>query len=116
MSLGTLNVFHCSNIVQDISSTATSGGTTTLTINSNYQQIFTGSSAHTVRLPVVTTLTNGFSFMICNLSSQSITIQTSGQVTKSTMSSGTWSELTCIDTTGGTGTASWISRSGGAAS
>jgi len=54
--------------------TATAGGTTTLTSSSNIVQVFTGSSNQTIKLPATTALL-GMTFVICNLSSGTLTIQ-----------------------------------------
>lgn len=60
------------------STTATSGGTTTLTANSTTYNIFTGTQNHTVQLPSATTLTTGHRFMIDNDSTQTIQIKDGG--------------------------------------
>lgn len=88
-------------------STATAAGTSTLVIGSAYEQFFTGSTTQTVVLPVVSTLSNGFSFLITNLSSGVVTVQTSGSNILQAMAANTQMQVTCINTAGGTGTASW---------
>lgn len=101
-----------------LTTTATAGGTTTLTATSAKYQVFTGSAAQTVKLPVATTLTNGCYFTICNLSTGgAVTVQTSGGNTllslalssDGVVTSGNPGRATflCINTAGGTGTASW---------
>lgn len=74
------------------------------------------SGTPTITLPVVTTLQNGFYFIIINLTSSARTIRTSGAVTKLSLAANTWAILMCINTAGGTGTASWNALVGGAAS
>lgn len=80
---GTFSNFNC---VSQITSTATSGGTTTLVANSNRNQIFTGTSSQTVLLPPGITnpvAVTGTVITIFNQSTQSLTIQSSntGSVT-----------------------------------
>lgn len=87
--------------------TATAAGTTTLTVGSSAQQYFTGSTTQTVALPVATTLANGQSFQIVNLSSGIVTVQTSGANTVQAMAANTVLNITCSNTSGGTGLASW---------
>ena len=95
------------NFIEGYTTTATAGGTTTLTVDSNYFQYFTGTLAQTVVLPVVTTLVNGFQFQIVNQSTGIVTVQTSGSNVIMVMGNNTVLTVTCINTTGGTGTASW---------
>ena len=88
-------------------STATTGGTTTLTNTSSYYQVFTGSLAQTVVLPVTSTLQTGWTFHICsNATAGNITINTSGGNTLATFPFGLTVMVTCI-ATGGTGIADW---------
>ena len=55
--------------------TATSAGTTTLTVTSTYYQRFTGSTTQTVVLPNATTMALGQGFIIDNDSTGNITLQ-----------------------------------------
>lgn len=87
--------------------TATAAGTTTLVVGSTQLQIFNGSTTQTVLLPVATTLVNGQSFTIMNLSTGSVTVETSGTNSLQVMSSNTELVVTMQNTAGGTGTASW---------
>ena len=87
-------------------STATAGGTTTLTVASKLTQNFTGTSAQTVQLPVVSTLTTGFAFQILNNSTQSLTINSSGGNLVTTLQTG-FSGLFTVVSTSGTTAASW---------
>jgi hypothetical protein len=58
--------------------TVTSAGTLTLTAASNYQQFFTGTTTHTVVLPVASTMIVGQHFVIENNSTRAVTINSSG--------------------------------------
>lgn len=87
--------------------TVTSASPLALTVNSAKTQRFSGSTAQTLTLPVVTLLSNGFTFYIINDSSASITLQTSGAVTLATIGAGGAGVATVVDTTAGTGIASW---------
>lgn len=93
--------------------TATAAGTTTLTDTSARYQVFTGTTTQTVRLPVVTTLRNGFQFEIISKSTGVVTIETSGAVTLVALAvspdgiRGKVARCMVVDTTAGTGTASW---------
>lgn len=64
------------NFINVVESTATSGGTTTLTIASGGTQVFTGTTTHTVRLPT-TSVVAGTSWTIVNNSTSSVTVQSS---------------------------------------
>lgn len=66
------------NAVMGYDTTATSGGTRTLDASSNYTQRFTGSSNHTVVMPVVSTLDLNQSWEIVNDSTGTITVNSSG--------------------------------------
>jgi hypothetical protein len=63
----------------------TGGGTTTLINTSNFMNILTGSSAHTVVLPDATTMFNGDVFYFINNSSLSVTIQNSATTVLATL-------------------------------
>ena len=83
-------------------STATAGGTTTLTNASSYYQVFTGSSNQTVQLPATSTLAQGWSFHIVNNSTGTITVQTSTAVSLGTVPAGVTAMPTALTTTGNT--------------
>ena len=87
-------------------STATAGGTTTLTNTSSYYQLFTGSTTQTVVLPVTSTLQQGWTFHICNNSTGDLTVQSSGLNTLITIPAGLTAMCTCV-ATGGTGITDW---------
>ena len=86
--------------------TATSAGTLTLTVSSSYKQYLTGTTTHTVVLPVTSTLTLGQTFQIHNNSTGSVTINSSGANLVGTLLADTTAEITCI-LTSGTTAASW---------
>lgn len=67
------------NYARGVTTTATAGGTTTLTVSSTQFQQFTGSSTQTVVLPDATTLpATGYSFIISNQSSGTVTVNANG--------------------------------------
>lgn len=63
------------NATPSFATTATAGGTTTLTSASATVQEFTGASAQTLRLPNATTLTAGQQYWVANRSTGTITVQ-----------------------------------------
>jgi hypothetical protein len=87
-------------------STATAAGTTTLTNTSSYYQLFTGSTTQTIVLPVTSTLQTGWTFHICNNSTGTLTLNTSGGNNLLVFPTGLTVMVTCI-ATGGTGIADW---------
>jgi hypothetical protein len=87
-------------------STATSAGTLTLTVSSSYKQYFTGTTTHTVTLPVASTLTVGQTFEIHNNSTGSITVNSSGANLVGTVQANVTAQCTCI-LASGTTAASW---------
>lgn len=86
--------------------TATASGTTTLTNSSSHYQLFTGTLAQTIVLPVTSTLTQGWQFQIVNNSTGNLTIQSSGANAICTVLPQTTVMVTCI-LTSGTTAASW---------
>jgi hypothetical protein len=95
------------NHINGFTSTATAAGTTTLTVASNRLQFFTGATTQTLVMPVATTLVNGQQWEVHNNSSGNVTVQSSGTNTICTPTTGQIALLTMINTSGGTGTASW---------
>jgi len=80
--------------------TATAGGTTTLTNTSSWFQYFTGSTSQTVVMPVTSTLVTGWSFHIVNNSSAgNLTINSSGGNLIATVVPGVSIHITCVGTT-----------------
>jgi hypothetical protein len=93
ISLPTIN-----NIKTGYTTTATAAGTTTLTVNSNYYQLFTGTTTQTVVLPVTSTLTTGMGYEIENNSTGNITVNSSGGNLVVTVIPGTTAHVLCIGT------------------
>ena len=94
------------NNITGFTSTATAGGTTTLTVSSTPRQVFTGTSAQTIVLPVVSTLQLGFRYEIVNNSTKILTVNSSGGNLATTISPGAGVRFRCISLTGTTA-ASW---------
>ena len=102
-------------------SITSSGGTTTLDATSPETILVTGTLAHTIVLPDVTTLALGWTFNIISSTTGAIAIQSSGLNAFSSIQALTSAKATCTAITG-TGTASWVvtyagstTRSGGGA-
>ena len=70
-------VLFANNFVGGLSTTATSAGTTTLTVVATAVQVFTGFTTHIVKLPT-TSLSVGFQYRIVNQSTGAVTVQASG--------------------------------------
>lgn len=94
------------NIGWAYTTTATAAGTTTLTVASARIQYFTGTTTQTVVLPVVSTLTTGFCYLIHNEGTAAVTVQSSGNNNILVLAAGTSAWFICILTTG-TSAASW---------
>jgi hypothetical protein len=86
--------------------TVTSASPVTLTASSTYNQFFTGSTAQTVVLPVVSTLAQGWTYQITNTSTANLTVNSSGSNLVATVIPGTTVVFVCI-LTSGTTAASW---------
>jgi len=99
--------FSTNNLLNGYTATATAAGTTALTVSSTNQQYFTGSTTQIVTMPAVTGLALGTQYTIVNLSTGSVTVQSSGANTIQVMAQNTQLVLTSIATSG-TGTAVWI--------
>ena len=93
-------------VVEGYTTTATAAGTTTLTVASNRQQFFTGSTTQTVTLPVASTLVLGQNFLVRNLSTGIVTVNSSGANVVLAIPSVTTAVFTCI-LVSGTTAASW---------
>lgn len=94
------------NVAIGYATTATSGGTTTLSASSAMQQFFTGTSDQTIVLPVTSTLNLGYSYVIHNRTNQYLTVNSSGGNTVYSIPEGLTSTFTCI-LTSGTTASSW---------
>lgn len=104
--------------LQGYTSTVTSASPVTLTASSTYMQAFTGSTAQTVVMPVTSTLQQGFCFLLVNLSTVAMTINSSGANNIITLPVGACLWIMCIDTTVTTaagwraGLTGWTANSG----
>jgi hypothetical protein len=105
LTLGGSGSIKARNVIPSSINLTTAGATTTLNSSSHYYQ--NSTVAQTIKLPVVTTLSNGHQFFIKNSSTQPVTVQTSAGTALQVMAANATLELTCINTGGGTGTASW---------
>ncbi|CAB5212898.1 hypothetical protein UFOVP191_60 [uncultured Caudovirales phage] len=94
------------NHIEGYTTTATAAGTTTLTVSSNFQQFFTGSTTQTVTLPVTSTLVLGQQYNIVNNSTDTVTVNSSGGNAVIVLAGNTAAIITCI-LTSGTTAASW---------
>lgn len=94
------------NVISGYATTATAGGSTTLTATSARQQFFTGTQSQTIVLPVANTLSVGQSFEIHNNSTGALTINSSGGNLVKALASGHFAIVTCI-LASGTTAASW---------
>ena len=94
------------NLLEGYSTTADASGTTTLTVSSAYQQTFTGSSNQICQLPTVSTLVLGQSYMIMNMGTGVVTINSSGSNLVQTVPSNCTAIVSCVKITG-TDATSW---------
>lgn len=90
--------------LEGFTTTATSGGTTTLTNTSSYKQFFTGSANQTITLPATLTLAQGWSFHLVNMSTGTLTVQTSTAVSLGTIPPNVTAMPTALTTSGNTAT------------
>lgn len=97
---------RANNFIEGFATTATAGGTTTLTVASAGIQEFTGASTQTVVMPVAATLVAGHTFKIINNSSGNLTLNSSGGNLILTMAANTTAFVTCV-LNSGTTAASW---------
>lgn len=94
------------NFIPNLATTATAGGTSTLTVGSSYFRTYTGTQTQTITMPVASTLVVGQGWFIQNQSTGAVTIQSSGGNTIVILASLTSVYIVC-QTASGTGTASW---------
>jgi hypothetical protein len=92
--------------IDGYTTTATAAGTTTLTVASTKLQLFTGSTTQTVVLPVASTLVTGQEYRIINLSTGTVTVNSSGANLVLSMPANAVAHFMCI-LTSGTSAASW---------
>jgi len=93
------------NVIENMTTTATAAGTTTLTVSSTKIQQFTGSSTQTLVFPNATTLQNGHQFYVMNRSSGAVTVNMNGGTLLQTMAAGTFALFTLISN--GTAAGTW---------
>ena len=79
--------------------TTTTGGTTTLTNASFYQQVFTGTLTQTIVLPVTSTLQTGWPFKLVNSTNQPLTVSSSGGNLIASLRANTSLVCICVGTT-----------------
>ena len=107
---GGTNATSAGNAISNLygyTTTVTSATPVVLTNTSTYNQVFTGSTAQTVTLPVTSTLQVGWGFRIINNNtSLAVTVQSSGGNTVATASAGIDMTVLCI-ATGGTTATDW---------
>ena len=92
-------------VADGYTTTATAAGTTTLTDSSTSMQVFTGTSAQTVKLPDTSKFSVGKRFTITNNSTGLLTIQTSAAGAVTTQPAGTIATYTVA----ATNTQTWVS-------
>ena len=93
-------------VLMGYTTTATSGGATTLDNTSSQYQLFTGTLTQTVRLPNTSTLTTGWTFHIVNNSTGDLTVNASPPSLVTTVPAQMTLMVTCISTSG-TGSTDW---------
>ncbi len=98
--------FSANNFLPGFATIVSAAGNTVLTVASKNTQEITGSTTHTITMPVVSTLVTGFPFKIINNSSGAVTVNSSGGNAIQVMAAGTTLLLTCVSTSGTTA-ASW---------
>ena len=92
--------------ISGYATTVTVAGTTTLTVGSEQNQYFTGTTTQTVVMPVTSTLVLGQSWNIVNLSTDAVTIESSGTDSILVLPATSQTAVTCI-LVSGTTAASW---------
>lgn len=85
------------HMTENLSSTVTAAGTTTLTAASSRIQQFTGTTTQTVTLPDATTLSIGFQFSILNRSTGTVTVNNNGGSLQSSLPAGAQTVVTCTN-------------------
>jgi hypothetical protein len=96
-----------SGLIVDLSTQATANSTLSLTVSSNTNQNFSGTTAgQIVKLPDATTLLNGRVFYIWNQSTQSIALQDNGGNALRTIRADT--AVCCVLVSNGTSNGSWV--------
>jgi len=85
------------NLIENVFTTATAAGTTTLTVASASRQQFTGTTTQTVVLPNATTLFNGTQYTVMNRSTGVVTVNFNGGSLAATLPGGSQVTFTLIN-------------------
>ena len=93
------------NIEEEVATTATAAGTTTLAVTSAPWQQFTGTTTQTVTLPNATTLNTGHRFWVMNRSTGAVTVKDNGANTLATLGGNSESKLVLM--ANGTSNGTW---------
>ena len=95
------------NLIENMRTTATAAGTTTLTVADAKTQQFTGSSTQTLVLPNATTLQNGTQYYVMNRSTGAVTVNMNGGTLLQTLAASSFALFTLISN--GTAAGTWDS-------
>lgn len=98
--------FSAVGFIPGYTTTVTSASPVTLTVGSNQQQYFTGSTAQSLTMPVANTLVVGQYWSVINNSSAIVTIKSSGGNTIIALPANSETTVTCV-TASGTDATSW---------
>ena len=85
-----MSFFKSGVLIENSTSTASSGGTLTLTASSLRRQFITGTLSHNVKLPVATLLSPSRDFIIINRSTDLVTVQYQDATTLTTITPGSY--------------------------
>lgn len=102
-------------LMNSYTTTATSAGTLTITVANSVKQFFTGTTTHTLVLPVASTLTVGKVYEVTNNSTGIVTVQSSGLNEIAQVPAGAVMTFSCV-LASGTSAASWGAKLEGFAS
>jgi hypothetical protein len=91
-------------INQGLQTTTASGGTTTLTVASQFNQALVGTGGHTFKLPDATTLSDTTAFQFNNNATGTLTITNNAGTTVGTVASGGAAGIALLDNTTSNGT------------
>lgn len=86
-------------VLMGYTATATAAGTTVLTNTSTQYQLFTGTLAQTITLPVTSTLAAGWTYHVVNNSTGNLTVNSSGGNLVATVLPQMTAMITCVGTT-----------------
>jgi hypothetical protein len=94
------------SVTQELTKTASAGGTTTLTAASSHFQVLTGTSAQTYKLPDATSLPTGSTWVFDNDSTQNLTVTDNANATIDVVAPGGYS--TVVLEANGTVAGEWL--------